>query len=284
MIDLHCHLLPGLDDGARDIAASCEMARAFVTDGVEVVACTPHIFPGIYHNTGPQIREAVGHLQRNLEEANIPLRLVAGADNHVVPDFVQALNSGHLLSLNGSRYVLVEPPHHVAPLRLEDLFLEILWAGYVPILTHPERLTWIKERYDVIARLVRAGVWMQVTSGSLYGAFGRDPQYWAHRMLDEGCVHILATDAHDSRRRPPDLARRREWVAKRLGDAEANHLVWSRPSGILANTAPHELPLPGGGDRDDVNVLDRRAATGSDAARRDTQFSHVVGRLRRFFG
>lgn len=284
MIDLHCHLLPGLDDGARDIAASCEMARAFVADGVEVVACTPHIFPGIYHNTGPQIREAVGHLQRQLEEANIPLRLVAGADNHVVPDFVQALKSGHLLSLNGSRYVLVEPPHHVAPLRLEDLFLEILWAGYVPILTHPERLTWIKERYDVIARLVRAGVWMQVTSGSLYGAFGRDPQYWAHRMLDEGCVHILATDAHDSRRRPPDLARGREWVAKRLGDAEATHLVWSRPSGILANTAPHELPLPGGGDRDVVNVSDRRAAAGSDAARRNSQFSHVVGRLRRFFG
>ena len=145
MIDLHCHILPGLDDGATDLSVSIAMANAFVADGVTVVACTPHILPGLYHNSGPQIRQATAHLQHALEREGIPLRLVSGADNHIVPGFVAELRSGHLLSLADTRYVLVEPPHHVAPPRLEDLFFNLLVAGYVPILTHPERLTWIKD-------------------------------------------------------------------------------------------------------------------------------------------
>ena len=159
MIDLHSHILPGIDDGARDLSVSLEMARAFVSDGVAVVACTPHILPGVYHNTGPQIIDAVTQLQLALNEHAIPLQLVAGADNHVVQNFVAGLRSGHLLALANSRYVLVEPPHHVAPVRLEDFFFDILVAGYVPILTHPERLTWIKTHYAMIERLAANGVW-----------------------------------------------------------------------------------------------------------------------------
>ena len=144
MIDLHCHILPGIDDGAADLSVSTEMAKAFVADGVSVVACTPHILPGLYHNSGPQIRQATAQLQQHLNREGISLRLVTGADNHIMPDFVAELRSGHLLSLADTRYVLVEPPHHVAPPRLEDLFFNLLVAGYVPILTHPERLTWIQ--------------------------------------------------------------------------------------------------------------------------------------------
>src|SRR5690606_29532618 len=110
---------------------------------------------------------------------------------------------GRLLTLADTRYVLVEPPHHVAPPRLEDLFFALSAAGYVPILTHPERLSWINTHYDAIKRLADAGVWMQLTAGSLTGAFGRNARYWAERMLDEGRAHILATDAHDTVRRPP---------------------------------------------------------------------------------
>ena len=132
MIDLHSHLLPGLDDGAANDSVALDMARAFVADGVEVVACTPHILPGLYLNSGPAIRAAVAQMQERLEQAGIPLRLIAGADNHIIPDFVAQLRSGHLLSLNDTRYVLVEPPHHVAPARMEELFFSILVAGYVP--------------------------------------------------------------------------------------------------------------------------------------------------------
>src|SRR6478752_1602853 len=110
MIDLHCHILPGIDDGALDLSVSIEMAKAFVADGVSVVACTPHILPGLYHNSGPQIREATKRLQEILHREAVTLQLVTGADNHITPHFVSELASGHLLALGDSRYVLVEPP------------------------------------------------------------------------------------------------------------------------------------------------------------------------------
>jgi protein-tyrosine phosphatase len=244
VIDLHCHILPGIDDGAPDLATALDMARAFVADGVTMVACTPHILPGLYHNNGPQIRAAVQTLQNELDANGIALQLTTGADVHVVPDLVAGLRSGHLLSLADSRYVLVEPPHHVAPPRLDDLFFQLIVAGYVPILTHPERLTWIKSQYTAIQDLGRAGAWMQVTAGSLDGAFGKAAQYWAERMLDDGLVHILATDAHDTRRRPPNLGRGRVLAAKRVGEAEAEHLVVTRPLGIVKNQMSSSLPMP----------------------------------------
>jgi protein-tyrosine phosphatase len=244
MIDLHCHILPGLDDGAADLSVSIRMATLLMADGVSVVACTPHILPGLYQNSGPQILEATQGLQQVLDREGIGIQLIAGADNHIVPDFVAQLRRGNLLPLAGSRYVLIEPPHHVAPPKLEEFFFNVLVAGYVPILTHPERLTWIDSRYSLIRRLARAGVWMQVTAGSLTGVFGRNAQYWAERLLGEGFTHILATDAHDESRRRPNLGEGFTRAAELVGDVEAQHLVGTRPRGILQNINPSRLPSP----------------------------------------
>ncbi|WP_207916076.1 tyrosine-protein phosphatase [Aquabacter spiritensis] len=246
MIDLHSHILPGVDDGAADLSTAVAMARAYVADGVTTVACTPHILPGLYNNSGPAIRDAVRSLQSTLDSEGLPLQLLSGADNHIVPDFAAGLRSGRLLALGDSHYVLVEPPHHVAPQRLPEFFFELLVAGYTPILTHPERLSWIETQYETIRSLIRSGVWMQVTAGSLAGAFGRSARYWAERMLDEGGVHILATDAHDVQRRPPDLSRGRELAARRVGDEEASLLVSRRPHWIVKDEPAANVPLPAG--------------------------------------
>lgn len=235
MIDLHSHILPGMDDGSEELSVSLDMARSYVAQGVECVSCTPHILPGLYNNSGPQIRIAVHELQRELDDAQIGLRLVAGADNHIAPDFVSGLSNGNLLAIADTRYVLVEPPHHVVPVRLEDLFFDILIAKYVPILTHPERLTWIEDKYDLIQSLAKRGVWMQITSGSLLGKFGRRARYWAERMLSEGLVQILATDAHDNVRRRPDLLEGRIAAENLVGVEEAEWLVVTRPRDVLCN-------------------------------------------------
>jgi protein-tyrosine phosphatase len=277
MIDLHCHILPGIDDGAASLEVALEMASAFIADGVTGVACTPHILPGVYQNSGLQIRDAVSRLRAELESRSLPLALYTGADNHIVSDFVGGLRSGHLLSLADSRYVLVEPPHRVAPPRLEEFFFGVLVAGYVPILTHPERLTWINTNYESIARLSQAGVWMQVTAGSLAGKFGRNAQYWGERMLDEGRVQLLATDAHDVLRRPPELAKGREIAAARVGEIEAGHLVVTRPRGVISNAAPSALPLPSG-------ACAAQAAQAWDAAAGAGPHTRGIGRrLRRLF-
>jgi protein-tyrosine phosphatase len=235
MIDLHSHILPDIDDGAPSLAVSIEMARAYVADGVECVACTPHILPGLYHNSGPQIRAAVSALQLRLYEAGIPLRLVTGADNHIEPNFVAGLAEGRLLCLADSRYVLIEPPHHVMPVNLDRFCFELRVASYVPILTHPERLGWIEGNYAQIRRLQESGTWMQVTSGSLLGRFGRRARYWAERMISEGRAHILATDAHDTSHRPPDLLKGRAMAEKLVGADEAERLVVTRPMAVLSS-------------------------------------------------
>ena len=268
------------------------MARLFVADGVSVVAATPHILPGLYANTGPQIRAAIHTLQQALDAERIPLRLVSGADNHIVPSFVSELRSGHLLSLADSRYVLVEPPHHVPPPRMEELFFNIQVAGFVPILTHPERLTWINSHYDTIARLATGGVLMQITAGSLAGAFGRNARYWAEKMLAEGYVHILATDAHDTERRPPNLSLGRDIAAKSVGSEEASKMVLSRPSAILANQMPSSLFERSSGvvppgmmySESGINRGARDGGkTGSSRSDRGVADRSMAGRLRRLF-
>lgn len=246
MIDLHCHLLPGIDDGAPDLATSLRMARIAAEDGIAVVSCTPHIYPGLYENTGPAIRRAVLELQARIDEADIALRLTHGADVHLVPDLVGGLGNGRLPRLHDSHYFLLEPPHHVAPPRLEETVFELLATGYVPIITHPERLSWIEERYAVFVDLVRRGAWLQVTAGSLTGRFGTTARYWGERLLDEGLVHILATDAHDLARRPPLLAEGRRAAERWVGATEACHLVETRPQGILEDAQPDRLPATPG--------------------------------------
>jgi protein-tyrosine phosphatase len=274
MIDLHCHLLPGIDDGAKDLDTSLAMARIASSEGVTTIACTPHILPGVYNNRGPAIRQAVARLRERVSEAGIPIRLVTGADVHIAPDLALELGDGRALTLNDSRYLLLEPPHRRLPPRLEDLIFGLQAGGYVPILTHPERLFWIEDHYDLIKRLVRNSVLMQITAGSLTGRFGRRPRYWAERMLDEGLCHLLATDAHNTERRAPGMAEARERVAQRLGRGEATHLVLTRPRGILNDLTPADLPPP----------LVARVAKNWPDAKAPPAWSNMLKRVRRMAG
>lgn len=242
MIDLHCHMLPGIDDGAANLETSLAMARIAVADGIATVACTPHIYPGMYENNGPGIRQAVAALQAELDQAGIALKLTFGADAHLVPDMPAKLRSGEVPTLAGSRYFLLEPPHHVAPPRFEEFVFALIAAGYVPVITHPERLTWIEDHYPIFCALGEQGAWMQVTAGSLTGHFGPDARYWGERMLDEGRVHILATDAHGITRRSPVLAAGGAAAASWVGDDEVRNLTQIRPQGILSNQAVSTMP------------------------------------------
>lgn len=221
---------------------SLEMARMAVSDGISVVACTPHILPTVYDNEGPQILAAIGHLEQELIGANIPLQLVSGADVHVSPNLGAGLKSGRILTLNGSRYFLLEPPHHIPPPQLEEHAFSLHTLGYICVLTHPERLSWIDSHYPRIQRMAYSGVWLQLTAGSLTGRFGRRPKYWAERILDEGLCHILATDAHNTTSRAPRLAEARDVAAKRLGEQEAMNLVLTRPRGMMDDVDPAQLP------------------------------------------
>jgi protein-tyrosine phosphatase len=245
VIDLHSHILPGIDDGAPDEAVSLEMARIAVADGIRTTACTPHIYPGLYENDAAGIKRRVENLQQRLNEEGIALTLTTGADAHLTPELLARLRAGTAPTLAEGRYFLLEYPHHVAPPRFAESTFEFVAAGYVPVLTHPERLTWIGAHYDQLIALVESGAWLQVTAGSLTGRFGGGARYFAEKMLDGGLVHLLATDAHSARHRAPLLAEGSAAAEKWVGKEEAQRLVSTRPQAILDDTAPTEIaPIP----------------------------------------
>jgi len=238
MIDIHCHMLPGIDDGAPSLEVALDMARIAVKDGITELACTPHIYPGMYDNDAKSISQATENLRCALAEAGIPLKLTYAADTHVMPDLVEKLQQGTVPTFNGGRYFLLEPPHHVAPPNFEDFVFRLMVAGYIPIVTHPERLSWIEQDYAVFGRLAKHGAWMQLTAGSLTGRFGSDARYWGERMLDDGLVHVIATDAHGTQRRAPLLAEGAAAAGKWVGADEAARMVLERPAAALSNTEP----------------------------------------------
>ena len=235
MIDLHSHILPGIDDGAKDLDMSLSMARMAVEDGTTHIACTPHFMPGVYENTVPAITNLIMKLDSALRDNGIELALIGGGDVHIATDIAEKLIGQSLPTLGESNYFLFEPPHHVLPPGIVSLCKGIMDAGYIPILTHPERLTWIENHYDVICQLDELGVVVQLTAGSITGTFGKRALYWSERMLGEGRVDIIASDAHNTGSRPPGLSRARDMIALQWSDDEANKMVQKNPQCILAN-------------------------------------------------
>ncbi|EIJ35965.1 PHP domain protein [Thiothrix nivea DSM 5205] len=245
MIDLHSHILPQLCDGSQDLETSLAMARIAVADGVTHLACTPHIYPGVYPNSSSTIFPAMQALQAELDARKIPLQLVAGADVHMVHDVVEGLQSGRIPTLNGSRYFLLEPAHRIPVPRFLEQIEAILEASYVPVITHPERLLWLEDNYRDFIEAVRMGAWLQVTAGAVAGMFGRIACRCAQRLLEDGVVHILASDAHGVECRPPVLSEGVEAAIRILGDEnEVMRMVLERPRVILDNAGPKRVPLP----------------------------------------
>ncbi|MEM6328919.1 MAG: CpsB/CapC family capsule biosynthesis tyrosine phosphatase [Planctomycetota bacterium] len=225
-VDIHCHLLPGVDDGAQDVSEALAMALLAVDEGIEAVIATPHQLGAFDHNRGDEIRVRAVELQELLDTNGIPLRVLPGADVRIDAGMVQQITDGQVLSLaDHRRHVLLELPHELY-LPLGPVLDELRGRGMAGVLSHPERNKGILQQPSLIEPLVEAGCLMQVTAGSLMGGFGPASQALAEQMCRRGLVHFLATDAHGPKSRRPKLrdAHRR---ATELAGAEAADL-WCR--------------------------------------------------------
>lgn len=242
MIDLHSHILPGLCDGSQDLDTSLAMARMAVTDGTTHLACTPHIYPPLYNNHTAGITSALEKLQVELDKHNIPLCLVIGADVHMTLEVMQGLKQGTIPTLNSSRYFLLEPSHHVPVNNFLGQVENFLNAGFVPVITHPERLHWVGKKYAEFAEAARMGAWLQITADSITGRFGKTAQQFSERFLRDGYVHIIASDAHGTRMRPPTPAAGVKAAAEILVNAEeALRMAVERPRAILDDNPPESV-------------------------------------------
>jgi len=233
-VDVHCHMLHGIDDGSKSVDESLEMARMAVGDGIVTVVLTPHQLGSFRHNSGDEIRARVAEFQEVLVQHDIGLRVLPGADVRIEPDMLALIQAGVVLTLGDhGRHVLLELPHEIY-FPLEPVLEQLHAAGMVGILSHPERNQGLLRDPRYIAPLVELGCLMQVTAGSLTGTFGPKSQQMSEWMLEQGLVHILATDAHGARSRRPLLNRAYQIASRLAGPDVAHNLCCENPSAIAA--------------------------------------------------
>lgn len=218
-----------MDDGATDLDESLAMARMAVADGFGTVIVTPHQLGTYRHNTGEAIRSATARLQQTLQKANIPLRLLPGADVRIDEDMLRRIIDGDVLTLADRRkHVLLELPHELF-FPLDTILAKLHSRGITGILSHPERNQGILQRRQVVHELVDQGCLMQVTAGSLTGSMGPACAAFGQWMLQEGLVHFVATDAHGAQRRRPRLSAACQLVAQLTDEETAKALCVDNP-------------------------------------------------------
>ena len=229
-VDIHCHLLPGIDDGSPDRETSLAMARMAVADGTKAIIVTPHQLGNYSRNRGDVIRQQTVQLQELLRQHQIPLEIQPGADVRIEDNMIELLGSGDVLSLGDKRkHVLLELPHELY-FPLEGVLAELSRQGMAGILSHPERNRGILREPELLPALVDAGCLMQVTAGSLMGTFGPPSQKLAEWMLSRGLVHFVASDAHGAKSRRPLMKRAFDRVASLVSQQTALDLCSGNPA------------------------------------------------------
>ncbi len=237
MIDVHCHILPGVDDGPRTLEEAVAMCRMAAADGCEAMIATPHQRRGEWWNAD---REGLSALAGELQGAvGAGFRVLLGGEVHVdsglLAEVEKLPEGGGILPLAGSRYLLIEFGAFGTAEAASHLVHELVVAGWRPIVAHPEFIPWLAEDPGLVARLVSLGALTQVTAMSLTGDFGRRPQADSFALLNAGLVHFVASDSHGTRRRPPGLKRAYSIVAGRWGEPLARRLVAENPRAVVEN-------------------------------------------------
>jgi protein-tyrosine phosphatase len=245
MIDIHHHLLWGLDDGSKSVEDSVAMARIAVADGITHVVCTPHA-NGQYAYEPQVVAEKIETLQRTLDDTGIALKLGRGCDFHMSYDNIQeAKASPDRFSINGLGYLLVELPDYGISHALAETFYQLQLVGLTPILTHPERNPTLQADQQRMVEWMRGGLLVQVTAGSVLGHMGKQAQRMAHQLLANRWVHFLATDAHNVTSRPPKMREAYELVAEEYGPEYAHALCVGNPFAAFSGKSllPQAEPL-----------------------------------------
>ncbi len=234
MIDIHCHILPGLDDGADDAEETLEMCRLALSEGVTAIFATPHLFQGMFSTDRSLILSVFEKTRNMLEEEGIPLKLYPGSDLHLVPDLLERFAQGKGLTLNHGKYFLLELPSRVLPQNLNGMIFDLISNGYIPIITHPERNEVILRKPSILLQMLSVGALCQITAMSVTGEFGKESEWLSRALIEAGGVHFIASDAHSTGRRSPSLLPALQVAEGQVGKEQARRFVVENPEAVLA--------------------------------------------------
>jgi protein-tyrosine phosphatase len=235
MIDIHLHILPGVDDGPETLEEALSLACSLVQEGVRAAVATPHFNDEFPPRSAHEIYSRVQALQLELDRHAIPLRLLAGHEVLIKPGLVEDIQLGRIATLNGSRYLLLELWNTMWLPETEQVIFELRTLGVIPVLAHPERYRVIQQDSGRLAALIEQGVLAQVTAGSLVGMQGNTARKCAETLLRRGLVHCIASDAHGPRRRPPAIRQGVQVAERLLGAARTRQLIESNPVSLVSN-------------------------------------------------
>lgn len=237
MIDLHCHYLPGVDDGAETLGDGLALCRAAVDNGITEAVLTPHVHPGRYDNTRTSLEPRFNSFRQAVEEAGIPLKLHLAGEVRLLPESLELIARGELPLLGrwqNALCALIEFPHDKVPVGAFEAIAYLRRRGVCPVIAHPERNRAIMRDCSLLQPFVAARCLLQLTAGSVCGTFGSQAQAAAHEIIESGWATVVATDSHNLDARPPNLREAHEYLARRYGPALADRLTCENPKTIAA--------------------------------------------------
>ncbi len=237
MIDIHCHILPGVDDGSDSIDTSLEMAALAAENGTRIVVATPHCnIPNEYTNYFDEfLKQRFRELQHAVAEEQIPLQIAFGMETFGTDNLPDLLRQGRVITLNNSRYLLVEFYFGDDPDRVQMVLEGLLGEGVTPVVAHPERYEYVRRDPELAEDWKEMGCLLQVNKGSIVGSFGRSVQDAVHYLIQQGLADAAASDAHSPFQRTPFMEDAYEMVCDLYSLQEAQRLFWENPACILQN-------------------------------------------------
>jgi len=250
MIDMHCHIVPGIDDGAKDMEMSIEIAKLYSENGFKKVFNTSHFLGEGNGASRTDLEESFNNLNRVLLDEGIDLQVLPGNELYISMDIIEDLEAKRALTMNNSRYVLIELPSNDFPLYTEEVFYEMQIKGYKPIIAHPERNRSIVKNPELLINLIEKGALAQMNFHSIEGMYGKDVMLAADLLLRNNLIHFLGTDTHSNGRRSPNVASVIKLISSKVGKEKLKELTVINPNKVINNSeilveAPSRFKKPG---------------------------------------
>lgn len=235
MIDMHSHILPNIDDGARNIEETFHLIREAQEVGFEAIIATSHYMEEYYETNSQERRVWVNAIYQKLQEKNMNINLYLGNEIYLSENIIKLLEEGKASTINDTSYVLFEMPLNVEPLNLYDMIYEMMQYKIIPILAHPERYTFVQEEPELIYDLIQKGVLMQSNYASIIGYYGQKAQILVKKLLENNMVHFLGSDVHRQNTIYPKIPQILEEIKDLVGETKLEELTTINPKLVLNN-------------------------------------------------
>ncbi|QJX64163.1 tyrosine protein phosphatase [Niallia circulans] len=244
MIDIHCHILPGVDDGPKILEESLNMAKLAVQEGIKTIIATPHHKNNQYNNLKSKISLSVNDLNTALKQENIPLKILPGQEVRIYGEVIEDFYKEEILTLNFSRYLFIEFPSSSVPRYAERLLYELQTEGIIPIIVHPERNKELQEKPHLIYNLVKNGALTQITASSLVGYFGKSVKKFSEQLIENNLTHFVASDAHNINNRSFKMKEVFNLIHNEFGSDYVDLFLENSERLIINENIIKEIPIP----------------------------------------